>query len=438
MKKQLLAMACVFYGGVAGAADLLQIYRDAEQHDAQFAAARAQLDAGRERLPQGRAGLLPVLGLSASSTWNDNSVRLVSAGVDVSPAFNAHGWTLSLNQPLLRWQNWIQYDQARIQVAQSELQFAQARQDLLLRVAQAYFDVLYAQENLRAIEVTAEAIAQQLEQARKNFEVGTATITDTHEAQARQDQVTAQVIAARSDLEVKQHALRTLTGKDPVALAPLRPEIALPGPRPESIEAWLAAAEKDAFPVQLQEAAAELAARERERQRAGHYPTVDLVASRGYNKTLASATIGVTQTEFASVGVQLNIPLYQGGAVTSKEREAAASLEAARAGLEGAKRNAVQAARQSYLGVVSGLAQVRALEAARVSTQSALESTRLGYEVGVRINIDVLNAEQQVYAVRRDLARARFDTLLAQLRLKAAVGGLAVDDLQAVNGLLAH
>jgi outer membrane protein len=412
------------------AADLMQVYREALANDAQYAAARASAEAGREKLPQGLAGLLPVIGASANTTANHNDYPYGNA------QFNSRGYNVNLTQPLFRWQNFVQYNQSKLLVAQSEANFAQAGQDLILRVAQAYFDVLNAEENLRAVRANKTSIVQQLEQAKKNFEVGTATITDTHEAQSRFDLAVAQEIAADSDLEVKRHALRLIVGKDSGALNRLKPQATMAPPQPASMDQWVDAAEKDSFVVQAQQAAAEVAGQEVERNRAGHYPTLDVVAN--YGDTAAGASqFGNSSYDIVSrnVGLQLNIPIYQGGLVNSRTREAAANRTAAQSLLENARRTAALGARQSYLGVVNGIAQVRALEAALVSSQSALESNKLGYEVGVRINIDVLNAEQQVYSTQRDLAKARFDTLLAQLKLKATVGALGEQDLQQVNTL---
>ena len=416
-------------------ADLMQVYREAQDNDPVFAAARSTLDAGREKAPQGLSGLLPSLTLSGNTVWNDAETEpRNNPAARSSNSYNTNGYQLTLSQPLFRWQNWIAYDQAKLQVAQAEASFVQARQDLILRVAQAYFDALYASENLTAVRANKEAIAQQLELAKKSFEVGTATITDTHEAQARFDLVIAQELAAESELEIRQQALRTLTGKEPGPLAPPRKDAPLNAPEPNRLADWIAAAEKDALPVQIQQTLAEIAAREVDRQRAGHYPTVDIVANGGKAKAFASGTM--VDSDYNNVGLQLNIPLFQGGLTTSRQREAAANRSAAQSGLEAARRNAALAARQYYLGVTSGLSQVNALKAALVSSQSALASNKLGYEVGVRINIDVLNAENQVYVTRRDLAKATFDTLLAQLRLKAAVGALGDDDVARINALL--
>ncbi len=176
------------------AADLMQVYREAQTNDPTFAAARATLDAGQEKQPQARAGLLPSLSLSGNTTWNENELSTHNGPTFAKPKYNANGYQLSLSQPLFRWQNWIAYDQSKMQVAQAEANFGLARQDLILRVAQAYFDVLYAQESLAAVKANKQAIAQQLELAKKSFEVGTATITDTHEAQARYDLASADFV----------------------------------------------------------------------------------------------------------------------------------------------------------------------------------------------------------------------------------------------------
>jgi outer membrane protein len=428
-----LGLACLSFQ--AFPAGIVQVYREALVNDAQYAAARATVEAGRERLPQGLAGLLPSIGATAGSAWNENRYR--SGGQPSSRSdYNTHAYNVSLTQPLFRWQNVVQYGQAQWQVAQAEAVFAQSSQDLILRVAQAYFDVLYAQENLAAVRASKETIAQQLAQAKQNFEVGTATITDTHEAQSRYDLSIAQELAGTSELEVKRYALRVIVGREIGELARLRADARLLPPQPASMESWVEAAENDSFRVQAQQAALEVAQREVEFARAGHYPTLDVVANYGRNDAGASSSGGSgLQTDTRNIGLQLSIPIYAGGVHRSRTREAIAERSAAQSLLENARRTATLDARQSFLGVVNGLAQIQALDAALVSSVSALEANKLGYEVGVRINIDVLNAEQQVYITRRDLAKARFDTLLAQLGLKAAVGALSEDDLEAIGPL---
>lgn len=438
MKKIAWLLASLCASTALHAADLLQVYRAAQENDPNFAAARASRDAGIEKRPQGLAGLLPTLGASGNTTWNEVDVK--TSGVPTSRAkYNSNGYTVSLSQPLFRWQNWATYGQGKLMAAQAEANFVQARQDLILRVAQAYFDQLYAQENLLAVQANKASITQQLEQAKKNFEVGTATITDTHEAQARYDLASAQEIAAQSELEVRRRALQAIIAREPGPLAPPRADAAPSPPQPAAMDKWVEAAESGAINVQVQQAAVEIADKEVQKQRAGHLPTVDLVANTGRSQTLSQsfATPGaLPETDFTTLGIQVNIPLFQGGYVMSKDREAVANRRAAESQLEANRRAAALAARQYYLGVVNGVAQVKALEAGLASSRLALESNRLGYEVGVRISIDVLNAEQQVYVTRRDLAKAKYDTLMAQLRLKSAVGALGDEDVEKINALL--
>ncbi len=435
MKKTSWLLPLLLAATPALAVDLLQVYRQAQDYDAVFATARANLDAGREKGPQGLSGLLPSLSLSGNTAWNDNDIS--SGGVSTARQYNSNAYTLSLSQPVFRWQNWVAYDQGKLAVALAEAQFVQARQDLILRVAQAYFDVLNAQVNLQAAEAQKVAIAQQLEQAKKNFEVGTSTVVDTYEAQSRYDLATAQEISSANDLEVQREALRVIIGEVPESLSTLDTSKPILPPQPARMDPWVEAAQKDNVAVQIQQHNAEIASKEAEKARAGHYPTLDLVASSGRSKGISSSGGSArVETDVNSIGLQLNVPIYQGGYVSSKAREAAASYTAAMSSLESARRNAALSARQSYLGVVNGLAQIKALEAAHASSKASLESNKLGYEVGVRINIDVLNAEQQLFVTRRDLAKSYHDTLMARLRLKGAVGSLDEPDLQEINALL--
>jgi outer membrane protein len=432
----LIAGACASMN--AHAIDLLQVYKEALANDAQYASARATLTAGEERLPQGRSGLLPTVGLSGSYSRSNSDTS--AGGIEASsPTFNSKGYTLSLSQPLFRWGNWETYQQGKLSVAASEAQFAQAQQDLIVRVAQAYFDVLTAQDALASVQAQKVAITEQLASAKRNFEVGTATITDTHEAQARYDLAVAQEFAGQNDLEIRRSALQQIIGKPAGDLATLRPGLRLSPPEPAEIEKWVGSAEQQNYGVVGQQLAVEIAQREISKSRAGHYPTVDLVASRTHSAPSWSREFpGGTSTNANSIGVQVAIPIFSGYAVTSRVRETIALEDRARSDLENARRTAAQGARQAFLGVNAGLAQVRALEAAEVSSQSALESNRLGYQVGVRINIDVLNAQQQLYTTRQNLAKARYDTIMNGLRLKSAAGTLNEADVAQVNALLSH
>jgi len=421
----------------ARGADLLEIYRAAQAADAQYAAARAAWAAGQEKLPQGRAGLLPALTLSGSTQWNDRDTRSRDpATAGGTSRFNSNALTLSLTQPIFRWQNLVAYEQARIQVAQSDAQFAQSAQDLILRVAQAYFDVLLAEFNVELAAAQKKAIGEQLAQAKRNFEVGTATITDTHEAQARYDLSVSQEIAAQNDAEIRKRTLAQVIGRPAPVLAPLSPaRFKLVKPDPDNMEAWVKDSQQSNLQVQVAQASLDFATREVGRNRGGHYPTLDAFAT--YSETGSGAgtstSSGGSDTTSKIVGLQLSLPLYQGGSVSSRVREALANEDKARQDLENARRSAELAARQAFLGVTSGAAQVSALQAAVVSSQSSLDSTRLGLEVGVRVQVDVLNAQQQLFSARRDQAQAVYNYLLSLLRLKAAVGRLAEEDLAQIN-----
>ena len=423
----------------AAAEDLLQVYRDAQRYDAVYGAARFSLEAGRERIPQGRALLLPSLNLTANLAAQ--RIELESTQELIVPSFvrspTSSGYTFTLTQPLYRPQNLAQRDQAEYQARQAEATFANASQDLAVRTAQAYFDVLAAQDTLATVGAQKAAISEQLAQAKRNFEVGTATITDTHEAQARYDLIIAQEIAAQNDVDSKRRALQLITGKEYPQLKPLRTEIRLAPPVPNDMQSWVDLAEKQSYAVLIQQAITEVANLETRRASAGHRPTVDIVGSYGLAKDTGSVQSGVgREITTSSFGLQLAVPLYQGGAISSREREAAANYMKAQQDLENAKRSSALTTRQTYLAVANGIAQVGALEQALVSSQSALDSNRLGYEVGVRINIDVLNAQQQLVTTRRDLSVARYNAIINHLKLKAAAGGLRDEDLEEVNRAL--
>ncbi|GHU44308.1 outer membrane protein [Betaproteobacteria bacterium] len=436
MKKSLpfLFLLCFAAALPAQAMDLLRVYHLARQYDAEFSAARSSLEAGREQAPQGLAGLLPSIGFSGDTTLHDNEIR--TRGISDERRYNSNGYALTLTQPLFRWQNLVAYDQSKIAVALAEARFVEAGQNLILRVSAAYFDALNALATLEAARAQKTAIAQQLEQAKLNFEVGTATVVDAVEAESRYDLAQAQEIAGENELEIRREALRVLIGEAPELLARLDPEKPILPPQPAQMSPWAEAAQQNNASVLIAARNAEIADKEISRTRAGHYPTLDLVARAGRSRTQDGSGTTRPETDSGSIALQLNLPLFEGGAPSSKTREAAAHHQAARALLEAARRNAALLARQNFLGVVNGLAQIKALEAALASSLTSLEHNKTGYEVGVRINIDVLNAEQQVFTTRRDLARAYHDTLLARLRLKAAVGTLAEADIAEINALL--
>jgi outer membrane protein len=454
MQKPLIAvlLASAFFSLNTQAADLVQVYQQALANDATYASARALAQAGRERIPQGRAGLLPTVGITGGITRNNSDFSPFNEGQPIRDADgNITGTVLSggphattkevnvqLAQPLFRWDRWETYQQSKLQQAISEAQFAQAQQDLITRVAQAYFDVLAAQDTLASTRAQKEAVTEQLASAKRNFEVGTQTITDTHEAQAAYDLVISQEIAAVNDLETKKTALQAIIGTPPSTLAILRTGVNLTAPQPINVDQWVSAAENQNYAVSVAQLQLESAKRDISKNRAGHYPTLDLVANSLHRNVDGQYTGTSGRTTSNSIGISYSVPIFSGFAVTSRVRESIALEDKARNDLEANRRNAALVARQSFLGVNSGLAQVKALEAAEVSSNSALESNKLGYQVGVRINIDVLNAQRQLYQTRTDLAKARYNTILAGLKLKAAAGSLREEDLQPINALLSQ
>ena len=424
----------------AQAQSLSQLLEQARGYDAAWQSARAQVDASTSRADQARAGLLPSAALSGGVSRALTQINIPSAPSSIKQ--NQTTQTLGINaaQPLYRPANRITLQQGLRGVDVAQAQLDAATQDLLVRVSQAYFDVLAAQDTLTFVRAQQAATSEQLAAAKRNFEVGTTTITDSREAQARYDLITAQEIAAQNDLRVKQLALDQITGTTGARPLPLALPVLLPSVQPNTGADWVLRAQ-DSQPLVRQAAiAVDVAELETRKAETGHLPTVDLQA--GYNLQRApngtQAMPGVNmRANSASVGVALNLPLFAGFAVQNRVKETLALQEKARADLENLRRSVAQNTRAAFYGVQSGLGQVQALEAAEASSQSALEANQLGYQVGVRINIDVLNAQSQLFQTKRDLAQARYNVLLGTLKLRQAAGTLLEADVQAIDALLA-
>jgi outer membrane protein len=436
--RSVMLVACLvaaFGAGPATGEDLLQIYREAQKSDPALAAARAGWEATQERVPQARAGLLPNTALSGAANINNVDVNIRSdPGVNTNRSFNQGGLTFSASQPLYRPANMVALGQAKEQVTQADYTLAIAQQDLILRTAVAYFDVLLAEFNIELVQQQKIATLETLAQAKRNFEVGTATITDTNEAQARFDQINASEITFINELDRRRTALRAIIGRFPTNLKRIGKGFDPKPPNPNSLEYWVDIAIKGNLPVRFQEANVEIATLEVERARAGHLPTLDLVGSYGAQATSGSSSSSYSSdSRSALLGLQLNVPLYQGGFVNSRVREAIALLDRSRADLETTRRAAITNAQDGFSGVNNAVASVRAFEQAVISADVALQSNILGQEVGIRTNLDVLNVRQNVFQARRDVANAYFVYLLATLRLKAATGALTEIDLEELN-----
>ncbi|MDO8251822.1 MAG: TolC family outer membrane protein [Rhodoferax sp.] len=430
-----IASALMVLAPAAQAQSLVELYQSARAFDAVYQSAKLQYDANLARAEQAKAGILPTAGLAAgvSRTGFENT----NPAIDRS--YNSQNATLSASQPLYRPANWATYAQGLKQVDLARAQLEAAEQDLVVRTAQAYFDVLAAQDTLTVVRAQKAAVDEQLAFAKRNFEVGTSTITDSREAQARFDLVTAQEIAADNDLRVKKIALDQLVGITESQPKRLLAPAALPPVVPADVNAWVQRSEGVHPSIRLAQGGLDIAELEVNKAEAGHKPTLDLTAS--YNVTRNPSSFAQTgtssRTNTSNVGLLVNVPLFAGFSTQNRIRETLSLRDKARSDLEGARRTVAQATRSAYFGVLSGQGQVKALEAAELSSQSALEANKLGYQVGVRINIDVLNAQSQLFQTRRDLAQARYNVLLGDLRLRQASGTLTADDLLTINALLA-
>ena len=437
------ALAAALGATGASAQSLLSLYEAARSQDAAWQSARAQYEANLARADQTRAGLLPTANLSSSYSRTQADIVGVppTPGVSNPNYFGTQNTTISASQPLYRPGNWATFQQGKRQADLAQAQLVVAEQDLIVRVSQAYFDVLAAQDTLAFVRAQKAAVGEQLSSAKRNFEVGTSTITDTREAQARYDLVLAQEIAAENDLRVKKLALDTLVGQKNTDPVPVATAIDLGPPQPNDVESWVSQAEQASPAVQQARLNLDVAKLETEKARAGHKPTLDLQASysviRNINGTTANPLApSSTRPAIAQAGLVLNVPIFAGFATQNRVRETVSLEDKAQADLENARRTVAQNTRAAYFGLVSGQGQVRALEAAEASSQSALDANRLGYQVGVRINIDVLNAQSQLFQTKRDLAQARYNVLLGQLKLRQANGTLVPDDLARLNALV--
>jgi len=414
---------------VAPAQSLLELYDAAHAYDATYLSARALYDSAPFRVEQSRALMRP------SATLAGTALRAETNPTN-GPYFgsSANSATISGKQPIFNKFNNATIAQSERSLISSLADLDAAEQDLMLRVSQAYFDVLGAQDTLATTRANKAAISEQLASAKRNFEVGTATITDTREAQARFDLATAQEIAADNDLVTKRIALDQLVGKSNVAPKDLAVPVVLPVPT-TSVDDYVSHAAEEHPSVRRAVVAYEVAQLETEKARAQRLPTVDVVASVGTGRGAAYSGI---PGQTATLGVQLSLPLYAGGAIQNRIKETLVLEDRARNDLDAARRGVVQTTRQAYYTLLSGAAQVKALEAAEASSLLALEATQLGYRVGIRVNVDVLNAQSQLYQTRRDLARARYDVLLATLRLRQASGQLTPSDVLGIDRLLAR
>ncbi len=462
MRLSIFAAALGLMPVVVSANELLEVYHQAARHDTQFAAAGFARDAALENRPQARAALLPFIagsygvnrGRSKGSSSQESSSDVDTDGDGVTDsevpfAFNrdfdtddtSHSLDVSLSQPVFNWQAFLRYSQSANAVALAQASFRSAEQQLLLRAASAYFDVLAASDNLRYAQSQKSSLERQLAQAKKRFEVGLSATTDVQESQARDDLSQADVIGAEQALAAAREALIEVTGQNPDRLVPLRDEIPLPGPQPENVEAWLTTAHDNNYDLAIARINAGLAAKDVDIARAGHYPSINLVAAYTDNDSKQEerkAAFGDADSDSrgGSVGLKVDLPIFSGGLISSQTRQAQSLAQQRAAELDGSGRSVVRQTRDAYLGVLSGASRVRALKQAVSSNQLALDASQTGLEVGIRTTVDVLNAQSLLSSAQRDYARTRYDYLLSVLKLKAAAGRLTEADLVEIDRLL--
>lgn len=437
LQRVALISAVAIIAQTSQAEGLAGLYWEARENDPKYAAAQAQREAVEALLPQARGQLLPNISFNLTRTLNNTTNKVATRDGDLQKTYDfvQNNGSLNLSQAVFRPQIWIAYAQTQVQVLQAEAVLRQAEQDLVLRLSQAYFDVLLAEDNVALAEEQKAAIAEQLKQAKRYFEGGVGTITDINEAQARYDTIQAQELAAQNTLEVKVRALEQIVGKTHRVLDRLGVRLRLESPEPAKVDEWIDFSLANNPDLKASEAAFEIAEKEVYKNRAAHLPAVDIIASRSNLQNPSYSLIDNYQW-VSSLGVQVTFPIFTGGAMQGRVVQAGALKEKARHDLEFAKRTTILVTRQEFLNVHNGVAQVKALEQAVKSNEVALYSARRGQEAGMRTSFDVLNAQQLLFGAKRDLAQARYAYVLSRLKLRAAAGLLAEDDMQLVQSWL--
>lgn len=434
----LAATATMLSHGPARATDLVEAYRLAVESDPEYRRVAAASRAVREQKPQAIAGLLPTLQATGNSYFNeqDISASFIPAGEGRGLEFNSHGWALNLSQPLFRFDRFVRLQQAGSRVRQAEAEYAAAEQALMVRLAERYFLVLANIDNLEFARAEEKSLSRQLDQAKQRFDVGLTAITDVQEAQAGYDRAVAQKIAAENGVDNARESLREIIGVYLESQAALSEEMPFVQPDPADVDQWTQTALDQNLSITAALEAVETARKEIRAQNAGHLPTLDAVARWGYDKT--GGRFGATKQHADAVGLELNVPLFQGGFVSSRAREARARLDESLEQLEIARRAAQRQTRESYLGVISGISQVHAFKQALISSETALRATEAGFEVGTRTAVDVIAAERVLSQSRRDYAQAKYDYIQNTLRLKQAAGTLSDQDIVLINQWLSH
>jgi len=432
----LFVLLVLFTNMKANAVDLLSVFTLAEREDPIYREAIASYRATLETKPQARSQLLPVVSLSANTFSNDQKISTDSAFTtgDREPGFNSHGYALDITQPLFRADAFLTFKQSDSIIQQAQAELSVSQQDLILRVAERYFEVLAAYDNLVFANAEKKSLERQLEQANQRFEVGLTAITDVHEARAGYDRALAEEILAGNTVDIARENLREITGEYIESFSGLGEKMPLVSPEPDEIDVWTKISLEQNLGIIAAKENLETARQEINIQKAGHLPTLDLVARKRYDTS--GGRFGDIQIHTDSIGLEVNVPLYQGGLVNSRTREAQERFNQAMEQLQQQYRSAQRTTREAYLGVISGISQVKALKQALISTETALQATTAGFDVGTRTAVDVVVSERATLQAKRDYARARYDYILNTIRLKKAAGTLSPEDLRLINSWL--
>lgn len=442
MRAQAVAAGFLFAGfgfsAAATAEDLLDIYRMALDNDATYEAAKFEYSAATEALPQARSGLLPDVVFEAEHIETRQDIR-TSDNVfytDADTDFPTDNLTLSITQPIFRYGSWIGYQQSKRVVEQAEIELSAAQQQLIIDVAEAYFAVLAAKDNLEYALAEKAAVEKQLEFARSRTRTGIARRTDLYDAEARFALSESREIEAQNALDDAYQALREHTDLYITELVPVREDMPLVAPDPADPEQWIDAALDQNLTLEARRQSLEVAEQEIKRQKAGHMPALDLVATHNRRDTDGSLLGGGSDVETTDVLLRLSLPIYQGGSVQSNMREAVSTHEKSVREMEAERRQVRREARSAYLGVLSGIKKVEALNQSIVSQQSAVEVKTAGLRAGVNTLLEVLDAQRDLYFARADYSKARYDYLLSTLKLKQSTGSLSIADLEEINRLI--
>ena len=431
----LIAAMSMAFSGAARSQSLVELYDVAKNYDASYKSVQLQAQATRLKVQQAQAKLGPTATASANVSLNSGGFYAPTSTVH---SYGTQTGTLLGSQPLFRPGDKAEVSQANLQLQIADAQLLAAEQDLMVRLSQTYFDILASQDSLTFIQAQMKAVAEQLAFAKRNFEVGTATITDTREAQASYDLAVAQEIAAQNDLRVKKMALDQLVGKSDTSPKPISLTVEPEGPVPDRVEEWVALTEQKNPSIKQYRITSDVARLETDKAQSALLPTVDLQLSYSYTNN-SSGTYATTYDSRVGVttgAVVVSVPLFNSNALSNRVKETISLRQKAESDVDTAVRNTSQNTRSAFFGLLSGVSQIKALKAAEESSQVALDANKLGYSVGVRININVLDAQSKLYDTKAKLAKARYDVLVGHLKLRQLSGVLQVEDLQNINSML--